>query len=254
MYPALASIQQDAARLQRAYRKSILLATFVHFPMMAGLIVLAKPLVNLLFGAKWGHCAVLLQLMCGAGYLYPLQLINLHILKVKGRSDLFLRLEVIKRVMILASLLFTYRWGISAILIGQIAISGIGYFLNSYYSERLIDYPMRKQMLDILPASVFSCLMSLGMLGFAAVVKPAGYLVSMVLQTVVGTTIYLLLHRITRSESLHEMVLLARIRRDPAACTRPANPAAPDDCTTSLYRACPATARPPGESAESALP
>ncbi len=135
MFPALASIQDDLPRLKRAYRKSIILTTFVHFPLMFGLIAMAEPLIKFLFTEKWLGSVLFFQLMCASGLLYPLHVINLDILKVKGRSDLFFRLEVLKRALVVISLFITYRWGISAILVGQIFISIIAYVLNSFYSK-----------------------------------------------------------------------------------------------------------------------
>jgi len=210
LYPALASIQDDLARLKRAYRKSMMLATFIHFPLMVGLIVVAQPLVYLLFSEKWASSVVFFQLMCAAGLLYPLHLINLNILKVKGRSDLFFKLEIIKRILVIVGIFITYRWGISAMLIGQIVISIIAYFLNSFYSERLIAYPVKAQVLDVLPSLLVSCLMGGGMLWIGSAIKPATNFVLLITQAGVGAIIYLLVNLVSRAEPLLEIIALTK--------------------------------------------
>lgn len=203
MYPALASIQDDTARLRRGYRQSAMLSTFIHFPLMIGLAVVAQPLITLLFSARWEESVLFFQLMCVAGLPYPLSVINLDILKVKGRSDLFLRLELIKRSLIVINALIAYRWGISAILLGQVGISGIAYFLNSFYSERLIAYPMKAQILDMLPSFVFSGLMGGGMVLVSLTMQSTSDFLRLLTLTGVGIGLYLALNWFWKSESLY---------------------------------------------------
>jgi O-antigen/teichoic acid export membrane protein len=205
-YPALASIQDDAERLKRGYRKTALLSTFIHFPLMIGLIVTAPPLITLLFSARWAESVPLFQLMCVAGLPYPLSVINLDILKVKGRSDLFLRIEIVKRSLIVVNALVAFRWGISAILLGQVIISGISYLLNSFYSERLIAYPMKAQILDVLPSLLFAGLMGGGMALVGAALGPTSDFLRLIAQVATGVMIYLALNWLWQSEPLHEVI------------------------------------------------
>lgn len=97
---------------------------------MIGLWAIAEPLFRLLLTDKWAPSIPYFQILCIVGMLYPLHVLNLNILKVKGRSDLFLRLEIVKRALVVLTIFTTYRWGIIAILYGQIATSLIGYFLK----------------------------------------------------------------------------------------------------------------------------
>ena len=210
MFPALASIQDDQERLKQAYRKSIRFTTFAHFPIMAGLIVTAKPLITLLFSEKWGESVLFFQLMCAAGLLYPLHLLNLNILKVKGRSDLFFRLELIKRVLVVLTIIITYRWGINAMLIGQIAFTLFVYGLNSFYSGMLIGYPTKAQILDVMPSLAFSCLMAGGMFFAGYILRSSNFFVQIAIQALVGAGSYFALHALAKSESLAEIVNLIR--------------------------------------------
>lgn len=94
--------------------------------------------------------------MCAAGLLYPLHAINLNILKVKGRSDLFLYLEIVKKLLIVAIVFVSARYGVVGILIGQIVSSVLAYLPNSYFSDKLIGYPPREQMADFMPGLLLS--------------------------------------------------------------------------------------------------
>ena len=214
MYPAFAAIRDDIERLKRAYRKSILLTTFVHFPLMIGLLAVARPVVLLLFTEKWEAVVPLLQLMCLGGLLYPMQLINLDILKVKGRSDLFFWITVLKQSMLLGSIFLTYRWGLNAILIGQFLVSLVSYFLNSFYSERLISYAVKDQLLDVAPSFGFTCLMGGIVFGVGVALGGAPVLVLLVAQAGVGAAIYLGLHILFKTDALQEALEL--VRRVPA--------------------------------------
>lgn len=209
LFPAMSMIQDDIERLKRAYRKSILLATAIHFPLMMALIVVARPLVTLLFSAKWQETILFFQLMCGAGLLYPLQSINLEILKVKGRSDLFFRLTLIKRTLMVLAIVITYRWGISAMLIGQIANSLIAYFINSYYSKKLIGYPVKDQVRDFLPALSYSVIMAGGMWGVGRLL-PVNNWILLGTQLLTGSALYLLLHILARTPPMKEFLALTK--------------------------------------------
>jgi O-antigen/teichoic acid export membrane protein len=157
-YPALASIQDDNVRLKAGYRKVISITTFLLFPVLMFLAALAQPLFDLLLPEKWWPATPYFQLLCLSGLLYPLHSINLNILKVKGRSDLFLYLEILKKFIIVAILCISYRYGIIGILIGQIISSVLSYIPNSFFSEKLINYPVREQMEDFMPALILSLL------------------------------------------------------------------------------------------------
>lgn len=209
LFPALSTIQDNTARVRQAYRKAILLVTFVHFPLMLGLMVVAAPLITLLFSGKWHESILFFQLMCLSGLLYPLQLINLEILKVKGRSDLFLRLALIKRALIIAMILLTFRWGVTAMLIGQIFNTLIAYGINSYYAERLIEYPTSRQMADMFPNLLFAVLAAVGMWGVGRLVRQPDWLMLLV-QVATGAVLFIGFNAAARAEPLFEIVSLGR--------------------------------------------
>ncbi|MDR3258492.1 MAG: lipopolysaccharide biosynthesis protein [Fusobacteriaceae bacterium] len=150
-YPILASIQDNMVQLKRSYRKILKSTMLLTFTMMLGLAAVAKPLVIILIGEKWLPCVPYLQLLCLSMMFYPLHLINLNIITVKGRSDLCLKLEIAKKIIAVPLIFIAILWGVEALLIGNIVISIISYFLNSYYSADLVNYPAKEQLADVLP-------------------------------------------------------------------------------------------------------
>ena len=103
------------------------------------------------------------QLLCISGMFYTLQTSNLNILKVKGRSDLYLKLEVIKKVLVVLGIIIGINWGIAGLIWGSVITSLIGYFVNSYYSGVLINYPVVNQLKDIVPSMIMTMVMAMFM-------------------------------------------------------------------------------------------
>ena len=155
-YPVLSSIQDESDRLREAYRKVIKSTMLITFACMLGLAAVAKPLIVILIGEKWMPAVGFLQIICFSGMLYPLHAINLNILQVKGRSDLFLKLEIIKKIIAVGPLILGVLFSIEYMLWGSVFTSLIAYFLNSYYSANLINYPTKDQIKDILPTFLVS--------------------------------------------------------------------------------------------------
>ena len=155
-YPVLSSIQDESERLREAYRKVIKSTMLITFACMLGLAAVAKPLLIILIGEKWLPAVGFLQIICFSGMLYPLHAINLNILQVKGRSDLLLKLEIIKKIIAVGPLILGVLFSIEYMLWGSVCTSLIAYFLNSYYSANLISYPTKEQVKDILPTFLVS--------------------------------------------------------------------------------------------------
>ncbi len=160
-FPVFSNIQNDPDRLKRGLKKALITLVLINFPMMIGLALVARPLVLVLITEKWAPCIPYLKLLCMVGLLYPLHLINLNVLKAMGRSDLFLRLEIIKKALIVVNISITWRWGIEAMIFGQIVTSLLSYYLNSYYNGVLIGYRIREQLLDLFPYLLTAIIMGL---------------------------------------------------------------------------------------------
>ena len=157
-YPALASVQNDDARLKQGYKKIVILMTMMLFPGILFTAALAEPIFQLLLPEQWSPAVPYFQLLCIVSVMLPLHSINLNILKVKGRSDLFLYLEIIKKSINGLVLFGTYQYGVHAIIFGQIATSVINYIPNSYFSSKLLNYGIREQIGDFVPTLIISFL------------------------------------------------------------------------------------------------
>jgi teichuronic acid exporter len=164
-YPVLSSIQDDIPRLKVAYQKIIKSTMLITFIAMFSMAAIAEPMVITLIGEQWLPSVVFLQLLCFVGMFYPLHAINLNMLKVQGRSDLFLRLEIIKKLMAIPVIIVGITLGIKYMILGMILNSIIAYFLNSYYSGKFIGYSSREQLKDILPSFLLAA--GIGIILFA---------------------------------------------------------------------------------------
>ena len=206
-YPVLSSIQNEPERLREAYRRVIKSTMLVTFACMLGLAAVAKPLILILIGAKWLTAVSYLQIICFAGMLYPLHAINLNILQVKGRSDLFLKLEVIKKTIAVGPIALGVFWGIEFMLWGSVLTSFIAYFLNSYYSANLINYSTREQVKDIFPTFAVSGVVAAFMWGLSFL-DMSPYLL-LPLQVVAGLVAAFVIYERTNLSEYRELKELA---------------------------------------------
>lgn len=160
-YPVLSNIQDDKPRMIAAYKRIIKTTMFITAISMFFLGAISEPLLYCLIGPKWHDAAVYLPLICISGSTYPLHAINLNMLQVQGRSDLFLGLEVIKKIIALGPLFIGAFIGIIPMLYASIVTSIIAYFLNSYYSGKFLGYSSWMQIKDIAPSYSVAILIAL---------------------------------------------------------------------------------------------
>ncbi len=210
-YPVFSSIQGDKARLKTGVRKALSSMAMLNFPLMIGLAIVSEPLVRVLLTDKWLPCVPYLQLLCVVGLLYPLHVINLNVLLAQGRSDLFLRLEILKKILIAVAIAITYRWGISAIIIGQIGISLVAYYLNSYYTGKLLDYTIIQQIKDVRPFLIISCIMGGIVYGLKFMQLINDYIL-LLLQIIFGSILYIGLCYFARIPTFFEMMGMIKQR------------------------------------------
>ncbi|MCD9547788.1 oligosaccharide flippase family protein [Photobacterium carnosum] len=144
-YPMMSQIQNDQQALDKAYLLTLRLAAVVISPIIIGLGLVAKPLLTVLLGQEWQSAAELMSILCIGYMLYPIHAINLNLLQVKGRSDLFLKLEIIKKIIVTLVLVITVPFGIKAICIGMAIQSYLALFINTYYTGKLSSLTMLKQ-------------------------------------------------------------------------------------------------------------
>lgn len=150
-FPMFSEIQKDNVKLKMVYRKVMQQVMFWITPMLTFGYIAAEPLFRYVLTEKWLPAVPYFQVICFVGLLYPIQAYNLNVLKVKGRSDLFLKLSIIKRSITTLGIILAIPYGIFALLYFQVINSLISYFINSYYTGIFIQYPALKQLRDIIP-------------------------------------------------------------------------------------------------------
>ncbi|MBW8042186.1 MAG: lipopolysaccharide biosynthesis protein [Planctomycetes bacterium] len=208
-FPVFSKVQDDISRLKRGVQKALTTLVFLNFPLMIGLLVTAKPLVLVLLTEKWLPCVPYLQLLCVAGLLYPLHVLNLNILMAKGRSDLFLRLEILKKILVVIAIAVTYRWGITAMIYGQITVNILGYYLNSYYSGKLINYPLKEQIFNLAPYLGMAMVMGMGVYSIQWFRFPNNCTL-LISQVLIGILIYTAINWIFRMPAFVEIIDISR--------------------------------------------
>ena len=202
-YPVLSNIQDDKQRMISAYRRIIKVTMFVTATGMFFLAAIAEPLLYCLIGPKWHDAAVYLPLICISGSLYPLHAINLNMLQVQGRSDLFLGLEIVKKIIGLIPIAMCILWGIMPMLYVNLLIGVIAYFLNSYYSGKQIGYSSWMQIKDIAPSYCIATTVAISI--YFIKYLPVTYWVILPLQIILGAVVFLVLCRMTRREEYTEI-------------------------------------------------
>jgi len=204
-FPVFARIQDQRNKVKIGAQQSLMILIMIIAPCMLGLAIVARPLVSLVLTDKWLPCVPFIQLLCVVGIIWPLHVINLNVLMALGRSDLFFRLEVLKKILIVISITITYRWGIHAMICGQVAVSILSYYLNSYYSGKLIDYPIREQIFNLAPYLAIAIVMAAGVYSIRWF-QIANDVILLVTQILIGVVIYATLAWILRMSAFTEIV------------------------------------------------
>jgi O-antigen/teichoic acid export membrane protein len=159
-FPLFSKVQDDNIKLKEIYSKLMKIVIFIIAPLLLTMSALGEPLFRFLFTEKWLPAVPYFRILCFSGILYPIHAYNLNILNVKGRSDLFLKLEVIKKTILVVIIFISFRFGIYGLLIGSVFSSILAFFINTHYSGKFINYPGLQQMKDILPLIFLSTIIA----------------------------------------------------------------------------------------------
>ena len=155
-YPLLSRMQNDTERLDHTYLITLQFAAFIIFPIMFGISIIAVPLIDVLLGHDWQASAEYISIISIAFSLYPIHAINLNMLQVKGRSDLFLKLEIVKKMVLTIILFITVPISIKAMCIGMVVNSFLALFINTYYTGKLSSLTSSKQLKALLPIGLIT--------------------------------------------------------------------------------------------------
>jgi teichuronic acid exporter len=188
MFPALSAQQDYTDRVKSMMRRSIVTSSFIVFPMMAGLVVVAEPLVLLLLTDKWLLSVPFLQIFCISFALWPIHTANLQAINAMGRSDIFLKLEIIKKIYGLIILAVALPFGVYVLALSGVASGIISSFVNAYPNKKLLNYGYGEQIKDILPSLLLSLVMGVSV--YLLLYLGLSPLITMLLQIVVGALVY----------------------------------------------------------------
>ena len=202
-YPVLSNIQDDKERMVSAYRKMIMTTMYITAISMFFLGAVSEPLLYCLIGPKWHEAATYLPLICISSSTYPLQAMNLNMLQVQGRSDLFLGLEIIKKIIAVGPLCIGAFIGIIPMLYTNILATILAYFLNSYYSGKYMGYSSWMQLKDVAPSYGIAILIAFSV--YFIKFLPLSNWIILPMQIIVGITVFFMINKFFKMEEYDEI-------------------------------------------------
>lgn len=204
LLPALSLQQDDIQKVKALVRRAVISSTFILFPLMFGLAVIAKPLVIILITDKWLPSVPYLQIFCFVYAIWPIHTVNLQAINAIGRSDVSLKLQIIKRSLDLGILAVTVFWGVYAIAVGALVSGILTSFINAYPNKRLINYSYHEQIKDILPSLLLSASLSLVVMIVSFIKMPL--FLELIVKVIFGGVFYLAMAHLFKVEAYTYLV------------------------------------------------
>lgn len=208
IFPRLSRAQDDKPKVMELMKSFIRLSTYILTPLLVGLAAVAETLVLVLLTEKWLPCVVLLQLLCLNHIFRPMHTANLQGLRAIGRSDIVFKLEIVKKTIELISLLFVMRISVKAIVINMVVMSSVFTIVNAYPVNKLLNYPLKEQFIDVIPPLIMSSIMY-------GVVFVFNYLninnyAKLCIQIIIGIIVYVGLSILTKNKEFKEVLSIAK--------------------------------------------
>lgn len=212
LFPAISKRQTSKEDMLAILRRAIKTTTFILMPLLAGLAAVAEPLTIILLTEKWLPSVPYMQIICMTFMVMPIEIDNLQAIKAMGRSDIALKLEIIKKIIGVTLLIASIPFGVKAIAISLLIGAVINAIVDAVPNKKLLGYGIGKQVMDVLPSMLMSAVM------FACVYPlawlPLGNMATLAIQIVVGVTVYVLLCLLTKNESLHYILTIIKNARN----------------------------------------
>ena len=204
LLPAMSYEQDNKKRVKEMTRRSIVTSSFLIFPMMIGMAAIAKPMVILLLTEKWVACVPFVQISCITLALYPIHTANLQAINAMGRSDIFLKLEIVKKFVGLGLLIVAVPFGVYIMVWFKALSSLISTFINAYPNKKLLNYSYLEQIKDLLPPIASASMM--GIIVWGVELLNLNVMVTIVIQIVLGTGVYLAIAKLFKFECFEYLV------------------------------------------------
>ena len=208
LLPAMSSEQDHKDQVKNMTRRAIKTSTYIMAPLMIGLAACSKEVVALILTDKWLPCVPYLQIFCFSYMIWPLHTANLNAIKALGRSDMFLKLEIIKKCVGLTLLIITMRISVLAMAISLLFSGVCSLIINSWPNRKLLDYRVEEQIKDILPNIIMALVMGVGV--YAIGMTPLPILIKLIIQILAGLAIYYILSRITKNDTYYYAIGLIK--------------------------------------------
>lgn len=204
LLPTMSKEQENKIIVRDMTRRAIKTSTYIMMPMMMGLAVCAEPIINLILTEKWLPAVFFLRVFCFTCAFYPIHTANLNAIKAMGRSDLFLKLEIVKKVVGLIALISTMFISVKAMAISGIFMSIMSQIINSWPNRRILDYSYRQQLIDMLPQIGLSFIMGGFVFAVNFLVMPD--ILKILVQVPLGVCIYILLSKLFKVDSYEYVI------------------------------------------------
>ena len=186
-------------------RRAIKTSTYIIAPLMIGLAAVAEPFIELLLTAKWLPCVLFLRVFCLTYMIYPIHTANLNAIKAMGRSDMFLKLEIIKKIIGVVALVATMMISVEAMAYSLLVTTVIGSFVNAFPNKKLLGYSYLEQVKDIMPSLLLCTVM--GILVYAVQFLGFSSVVTLCIQIPIGAAVYIVGSKLFKLESFDYMLL-----------------------------------------------
>lgn len=211
LLPAMSSEQDHKDHVRNMTRRAIKTSTYIMAPLMIGLAACSKEVIALILTDKWLPCVPYLQIFCFTYMIWPLHTANLNAIKALGRSDMFLKLEIIKKCIGLTLLIITMWISVLAMAISLLVSGVCSLIINSWPNRKLLNYKVEDQIKDILPNIIMALIMGAAVLFIG--LSPLPLIIRLIVQIVVGATIYYILSKITKNDTYLYAINLIQQRR-----------------------------------------
>ncbi|MCJ0595294.1 lipopolysaccharide biosynthesis protein [Enterococcus cecorum] len=208
LLPTMASVQDDSQRVKTMTRRAIKTSTYIMAPLMMGLAFCAEPIVRLVLTDKWISCVPFLRIFCITYMFYPIHTANLNAIKAMGRSDLFLKLEIAKKIVGMILLLSTMWFGVMAMAYSLLVSSVLSQIINSWPNRKLLNYGYLEQLKDIIPSIALAVLM--GFCVNLVSLLDLSNIVTLLIQIPLGAVIYIITSELLHLESFNYLMDLIR--------------------------------------------
>ena len=208
LLPVLSAEQDSKTQVREMTRRAIKTSTYIMMPIMLGFAVCAEPMIRLLLTAKWVPCVPYLQVFCLIYAFYPLHTANLNAIKAMGRSDVFLKLEIIKKVIETIVLLATMRYGVYVMALGQLFSATLSQVINAWPNKKLLDYSYFQQLKDMLPAIILAAVMA-AIVSLVSLLKMNDWF-TLGTQVILGVIIYVVGSKLARIDSFEYLLSVVK--------------------------------------------